>query len=200
MSPKPDVSEERTEQIMNAAEQVFKRKGLNQARMDDIAEETGLSKGTLYLYFKSKQELIISILERFFQATIAKFYARVDTDLSAVDAISQFTEAAIHDYSTMLHVLPITYEFFAMAFRNKIVQKAMTNYFDHFLETLTPIIQRGIDAGELRPVDADEVAIAIGAIYEGTVLLWIYDKTKVDIEQHIRSSIQLLLDGIQVKA
>ena len=68
MSPKPDVSDERKYQILNAAEQVFTKKGLDLARMDDIAEETGLSKGTLYLYFKSKDDLIIAILDRIFRA------------------------------------------------------------------------------------------------------------------------------------
>jgi AcrR family transcriptional regulator len=67
MSPRPDVSDERKDQILNAAERVFTRKGIDLARMDDIAEETGLSKGTLYLYFKSKGDLIIAILERIFQ-------------------------------------------------------------------------------------------------------------------------------------
>ncbi len=67
MSPKPDVSEERKGQIMSAAEEVFTKKGFDNARMDDIAEETGLSKGTLYLYYKSKDDLIIAILDRIFQ-------------------------------------------------------------------------------------------------------------------------------------
>ena len=67
MSPRPDVSDERKSQIINAAEGVFTKKGFDEARMDDIAEETGLSKGTLYLYFKSKDDLIIAILDRMFQ-------------------------------------------------------------------------------------------------------------------------------------
>ena len=54
MSPRPDVSKERKQQILDAAEDVFTRKGLDNARMDDIAKRTGLSKGSLYWYFKSK--------------------------------------------------------------------------------------------------------------------------------------------------
>jgi hypothetical protein len=49
-------------------------------------------------------------------------------------------------------------------------------------------------------VDAQEVAITAGAIYEGTVLLWVYENNLVDIERHIRSSIKLLLEGLQVPA
>jgi AcrR family transcriptional regulator len=198
--PRQDVSEERKSQILDAAEQVFTQKGLDLARMDDIAEETGLSKGTLYLYFKSKEDLIIAILDRIFQGVFKQLDARKDNELSATEAISQFTEEAIHDYKLMLRLMPVAYEFLALAFRNKTVQKALKQYFRHYMEVLVPIIQRGIDAGEFRPVDAQEVAIAAGAIYEGTILLWVYDKTLVDIDHHIRSSIKLLLEGIQVPA
>jgi AcrR family transcriptional regulator len=199
MSPKPDVSNERRNQILNAAEQVFIQKGLDQTRMDDIAEETGLGKGTLYLYFNSKDELIIAILDQIFQDVFKQLDARKDNKLSATEAITQFTEEAIHDYKMMLHIMPVAYEFLALAFRNRTVQKALKEYFHYFMSSLCPIIQRGIDSGEFRQVDAQEVAIAAGAIYEGTILLWVYDNNLVDIERHIRSSIRLLLEGIQAQ-
>ena len=59
------------------------------------------------------------------------------------------------------------------------------------------VVQRGIDSGEFRAVDAKQVAIATGAILEGTILLWVYDKSLVNPEQHIRTGIQLLLEGLQ---
>lgn len=198
MSPRPDVSDERKSQILNAAEGVFTKKGFDEARMDDIAEETGLSKGTLYLYFKSKEELIIAILDRIFQGVFKQLDARQNDELSATEAIHQFTEEAIRDYKRMLRLLPIAYEFLALAFRNKVVQKALRQYLRRFMDVLVPMIQRGIDSGEFRRVDPQEVAIAVGAIYEGTVLLWVYDSTLIDMERHIRSGIGLLLEGIQV--
>ena len=200
MSPRPDVSDERKYQILNAAEQVFTAKGLDQARMDDIAEETGLSKGTLYLYFKSKDELIIAILDRIFEGVFKQLEARKNNQLSATEAILQFTEEAIRDYKMMLHLMPVAYEFLALAFRNKTVRKALKQYFRHYMDVLVPIIQRGVDSGEFRPVDAQAVAIAAGAIYEGTVLLWAYDSDLVDFEKNIRTSIKLLLEGIQAPA
>jgi hypothetical protein len=78
------------------------------------------------------------------------------------------------------------------------VQKALKEYFRAYMDVLVPIIQRGIDSSEFRQVDAQEVAIAAGAIYEGTVLLWVYDNSLLNIEHHIRTSIKLLLEGIQV--
>jgi len=198
MSPRPDVSEERKDQIMNAAEEVFTQKGLDNARMDDIAEETGLSKGTLYLYFKSKDDLIAAILDRIFQREFRAF-GNVDlSTMSATDAIWLFTDTVIKDIKVILRLMPIAYEFLALAFRNKVVQKALKIYLNRYMDIFTPTIQRGIETGEFRQVDVKEVGIAIGAIVEGTLLLWIYDSSMVEPEKHIRSGMKLLLEGLLV--
>lgn len=199
MSPRPDVSEERKAQIINAAEEVFSQKGFSNARMDDIAEETGLSKGTLYLYYKSKDDLIIAILDRIFQREFRTFENLDLASMSATDAIWTFAETTSKDVKLMTHLLPITYEFMGLAFRNKLVQKAFKAYFNRFMDILIPIIQHGIDTGEFRPEDPKEIALAMGAVMEGTLLLWVYDSSLVEPEKHIRFGMKLLLEGVQAK-
>jgi len=199
MSPRPNVSDERKAQILNAAEGVFTKRGFNEARMDDIAEKTGLSKGTLYLYFKSKDDLIIAILERIFQREFRQLEDLQQDDSSASDAMLKLTDLITKEIVSMLRLIPIIYNFLALAFRNKYVQRALKDYINRYLNILIPIIQRGIDAGEFRSVDAREVAIAAGAIIEGTMLLWVYDKSIIDPERHIRSGMKLLLGGVQTR-
>src|SRR5574339_1067737 len=97
MSPRPDVSDERKNQIINAAEGVFTQKGFDQARMDDIAEETGLSKGTLYLYFKSKDDLIIAILDRMFQREVKQLENIDPNAMGATEAIWKMTDLVTKD-------------------------------------------------------------------------------------------------------
>jgi AcrR family transcriptional regulator len=197
MSPRPDVSNERKVQIINAAEGVFTRKGFDQARMDDIAEETGLSKGTLYLYFKSKDELIIAILDKIFQREFQAFKNIDLNSMTATEAFMLFTDTVMKDVKIILRLMPIAHEFLALAFRNKLVQNAFKIYLSHYMDVFIPIIQRGVDTGEFRQLDVQELAIASGAIIEGTLLLWVYDKSLVDPEKHIRSGMKLLLEGAQ---
>jgi AcrR family transcriptional regulator len=197
MSPRPDVSDERKSQILNAAEDVFTQKGFEEARMDDIAEETGLSKGTLYLYFKSKDDLIIAILDRMFQREFRQLENLDQETTSATEAIWKITDLLTKEILGLLRLVPIVYQFLALAFRNKYVQKALKKYINRYLDILVPIIQRGIDSGEFRQVDAREVAIAMGAMMEGTLLLWVYDKSIVEPEYHIHSGMKLLLEGVQ---
>ncbi|MGD8402420.1 MAG: TetR/AcrR family transcriptional regulator [Anaerolineales bacterium] len=197
MSPKPDVSEERKDQIMNAAEEVFSQKGFSDARMDDIADKTGLSKGTLYLYYKSKDDLIIAILDRIFQREFRAFENFDIASMSATGTIWNFVDTTTKDIRMMMRLLPITYEFMGLAFRNKFVQKTFKAYFNRYMDILIPIIQHGIDTGEFRPLDPKEIAIAMGAIMEGTLLLWVYDSSLVEPENHIRSGMKLLLEGVR---
>jgi len=197
MSPRPNVADERTSQIITAAEDVFTQKGFADARMDDIAEETGLSKGTLYNYFKSKDDLIIAILDRMFQLEFRHIENLDQEGMSAINAIWNITDLLIKDILGMIRLIPIVYQFLALAFRNKIVQKALKKYINRYLDVLTPIIQRGIDSGEIRQLDAREVAIAMGAMIEGTLLLWVYDKSLVNPEVHIHSGMKLLLEGVK---
>ena len=198
MSPKPNVSDERKTQIITAAEGVFTKKGFAEARMDDIADETGLSKGTLYLYFKSKDDLIIAILDRIFQREFKVFDEMDLSTISATEAINTFIDTVSKDIKIMLRLMPIAYEFLALAFRNKTVQKALKVYVNRYMDILVPIIEKGVASGEFKDVNPSEVAIAMGAILEGTILIWVYDKSLVKPEENIRSGITLLLEGVKV--
>jgi AcrR family transcriptional regulator len=200
MSPRPDVSELRKSQILNAAEEVLAQKGIDDARMDDIASETGLSKGTLYLYFKNKGDLVSAILDRIFERQLSEMETLGEDAASARQQLEKFAELTVKDISAMLRLMPVAYEFLALAFRNTAVQRALKAYMKRYMNILVPLVQRGIDSGEFRRVDAREVAVALGAVVEGTILLWVYDKSLVDTPHNIQAGIGFVLDGIQSSA
>jgi AcrR family transcriptional regulator len=197
MSPRPDVSDERKNQILDAASNVFTRLGFHKARMDDIVEESGLSKGALYWYYKSKDDLIFAIFDRMFEREFETLRQMQYAEGSATERLWAYIDLAIEDVNKMMRLMPIAYEFMALAFRKKFVQEAFTRYFHGYLDTLVPIIDQGIEAGEFRLVHAHDVALAAGAIVEGTILLWVYDKSAVDVPKHIRSGINFIIEGIK---
>ena len=197
MSPRPDVSEERRNQILEAAARVFAKSGFSKARMDDIAAESGLSKGALYWYFNSKDEIILAMLDRLFEREMADLHTLQKAGGTATESLLEYTEIAIVDMTHLLQLMPIAYEYLALAFRNEAVLSALKRYSRSYFELIIPIIQQDIDNGEFRQVDPQDVAIAVGAIFEGTALLWVYDSETIQIEKHIRSSILLLIDGIR---
>lgn len=197
MSPRPDVSVERKNQILDAAAAVFARSGFSGARMDDIAVEAGLSKGALYWYFNSKDEIILAMMDRLFEREFEDLEALQRSDGSATERMSEFTDFLIRDVSQFLELIPIAYEYLSLSFRDSTVQQTLRQYARSYLKLLVPLIQQGMDQGEFRKVDADEVAIAISAVVEGTILLWVYDSETIKIEKHIHSGINLLFNGLK---
>ncbi len=197
MSPRPDVSKKRKQQITEAATTVFSRLGFHKARIDDIAAEAGLSKGTLYLYFKSKDDIIASLLTKLFERELSKLYALQKDTRPSTERLLEYIEYSINDILKWQRFMPIMYEFLSRISRQSVVQKAFKTYFRSYMKMFTPIIQQGIDSGEFIAADAQEIAIAVGAIVEGTILLWVYDSEMVNLQHHVYSGVQLLLKGIK---
>jgi len=196
MAPRPDVSEKRKTEIVDAAARVFSRKGFSGARMDDIVKETGLSKGLLYWYFKGKDAIIVAIMRRMIGPTLKRAGDLATAKGSAVTRLLGFGEAAIKEVEIMQKVMPITFEFYSLAFRNRIVKKAFGEFFRVFIQSLRAIIEQGIADGEFRPVDPDAASKALMAIFEGTLLLWVFDSTMVD-PTNIRAAVELFIQGIE---
>src|SRR5690242_12501061 len=129
MSPRPDVSAERRDQILDAASKVFARLGFQRARMDDIADESSLSKGALYLYFKSKDDLIAAILRRIYDHELRALRA-AQTDTGS--ASQRLLALADHMTSQVRHLsilLPIWFDFYALAGRQRAVRQSLSGYF-----------------------------------------------------------------------
>jgi AcrR family transcriptional regulator len=198
MSPKPDISEERREQILEAAASVFSERGIHQARMDDVAAESGVSKGLLYWYFKSKDEIIVAIAERMFSREMDALSELAAQDGSALEQMREFVDLMVYDIERIRPLLPLLYEFFSMVMRKRATQEIMRTMIQQSFVDLKKIIQRGIDQEEFRQVDLHDTVVAIGAVIEGTYLIWAYDPELVDIEKHIRSGVELILNGFVI--
>ena len=94
MPPRPDVSAERRAQIIEAALACFKRKGFNNTTMDDIVTESGLSKGSLYWYFESKDELFTAALMSMFVNVGEETVVALEPDTTASDKLRALGRAA----------------------------------------------------------------------------------------------------------
>ncbi|HEU5329321.1 MAG: TetR/AcrR family transcriptional regulator [Thermomicrobiales bacterium] len=196
MSPRPDVSAERRDQILDAASKVFARFGLQRARMDDIADASNLSKGALYLYFKSKDDLIAAILRRLYEHELRALRAAHTDTGSASQQLLALAGHAVGQVQQLSILLPIWFEFYALAGRQRAVRQSLIGYFQEYRTLLAALIQRGCDQGEFRPVDAEQTAIAFIALLEGVTLLWAVAPETFDVAAQARSSVRLLLAGI----
>ncbi|NIM07542.1 MAG: hypothetical protein GTN65_18490, partial [Armatimonadetes bacterium] len=138
--------------------------------------------------------------DRIFDRELAHVRASLEAGGSAQEKLLLFSDFMIEELKGMQPLMPILLEFFSLAARKKHVMRRLNQYFRNYLEILTPVIQQGIEGGEFRPVKAESAAIAVGAILEGTILLWVYDPETVDFEEFIASNVRLLLSGLRREA
>lgn len=200
MSPRPDVSEERRAQILEAAIAVFARLGFQQSRMEDIAHQAGLSKGALYLYYKSKDAVIGALLKYFFTQEFRRLQSFVEAERQepVSEQIMLLTRQLTEAMKWMERLMPIAFEFYALAGRDKETRQFLQGYFKDFRETLARLIRRGIERGEFHAVDAEAFAVTLTALYEGMALLYFVDPQGLSWPAHIESAVCSLLDGIRV--
>lgn len=199
MSPRPDVSEERKNQILDAAMNVFARLGFHKARLDDIVAESGLSKGALYWYYKSKDAIIIALLERIFAGSMKDVQALVNAEGSVSERLMLLIRHAAAEIKQMTNILPVAYEFYAVAMRQKVVRQYLKEYYLQYRAPLAALIRQGVERGEFRQVDPEETAITITALIEGTTLLWMVDPQVTNWETQYTAGMRLLLEGLQAR-
>lgn len=197
MSPKQDVSEERKNQILDAAMNVFVKLGLNKARMDDIVSESGMSKGGVYWYFKSKDEIIFSVLERLIKREMKTYRMKSGDYDTATEKLYCLVELLEKDMRSLDPFIPAMYEVYAYGLRNKTVRKLFSTSMQEYIAIVMPIIEEGIQTGEFRPCDPYDAAITIGAIMEGTILLKGYTPEGVDLNKHIRIGMDFFINGLK---
>jgi AcrR family transcriptional regulator len=199
MSRRPDISEIRRNQILDAATTVFVRLGFQHARMDDIVEESGLSKGTLYWYFKSKEDIINAILRRLFTGELENLESLLEAEGTASERLIQLTNNRVTGLKHMSNLVPIIFEFYAVAVHQQWVQQFIGEYFKHFRELLEALIRQGVERGEFRPVNTTDAAISLTSMYEGLTIHWLMDPQTVQWDILSESSIPMLLDGLKVR-
>ena len=99
---KKDLTTE--ERILTAARQVFLSRGMDGARMQDIADEAGINKALLHYYFRSKDQLFERIFLEVANAFLPKVFAILDSDLTLFEKIERFCKEYISQVMTTPYV------------------------------------------------------------------------------------------------
>jgi len=78
------------QQILEGAQNVFLRMGFDAASMNDITREAGVSKGTIYVYFNSKEDLFVALCEHYRMTTFSQMVAKIDKGFSTRKELADF--------------------------------------------------------------------------------------------------------------
>lgn len=190
---RPNVSEERRQQILQAAARVFVNKGLEAARMEEIAQEAGLSVGGVYWYFKSKEAMIHALLQEMFDADLSGLRAVLTAEGPIQARLMDYARSAL---APAAEQSPLSNELYSLATRNEAARRHLLAYLGEYQRLLAELIQQGIDRGELRPVAPMTAALTLLAAYEGFTELAMLGMLTPEPEADLLAMLDLLLAGM----
>jgi len=184
--------------ILDAAIAVIAEKGFHNSRVSDIADRADVADGTVYLYFKSKEQILMAGLDSGFEA----FYRRAKEELaSTTDARAKLRILArlhlrlLNQNRNMAIVLQTELRQSAK-FLAEFSQRELKGYFDLIRE----IIREGQAAGSIRKEVPDKIAAAclFGALDE-LVTSWVLSTRDYDLAASADPVIDLLLGGMEAR-
>ena len=189
--------EQRRQDIIDAAEKVIFSKGLQQATMDEVAEAAELSKGTLYLYFKSKEELYLaigirgmSIMREMFEKAVQSNKNGLEKSFDIGNAYFRFYEKYPNYYHAINH-----FEIFESKYDDTNETVCLCKKEGHeSLEIFVNVLKEGIRDGSIRPdLDPEQAATIIWAQTSGVIQMV---ATKgPHLEKHHNVSIRDMIEG-----
>ena len=156
------------EKIVQAAITTFSKYGYDKTRMDDIAESANLGKGTLYLYFKSKEELFYAISEN----SIKELKEQLSKLFSKKEDLVHDAEKFYDQYRNLIHDSEkVSFEIIAESSRNPKLRKALYEQRMKVYDIVIDYLRRQIEKGFFRKdMDVNAIASGLVALYDGLTI------------------------------
>lgn len=164
------IRDERKEQILAAAVKVFARRGIVGTRMSMIAEEAGLSHGLLYHYFKSKDELFTTIIQRAMEEAFSALGEVSAIPGTPIEKLTTLTRVILDEENAAIFMLihqARTSEAAPAEVKRLIEMYSM----QAFIEQLLPLFKEGQEAGVVLPGDLPELISSYLTILSGLMVL-----------------------------
>jgi TetR/AcrR family fatty acid metabolism transcriptional regulator len=193
--PRPPVADKR-EAILKAATQVFAQRGFFNAQVADVAKAAGVAAGTVYLYFRSKDDLLVSLFERTMKDAIATGRAALAGATDPRDRLSRIARLHLERLGRDRDLAVV----FQVELRQstKFMERFSSSYLREYLGIIRDAIEAGQAAGMFRAdVSATTAAkILFGALDE-MATNWMLSRRRYSLEAEADAVIDLFLNGVR---
>jgi len=206
-TPRQRRKETRPQELLDAALELFVEKGFAATRSEEVAQRAGVSKGTLYLYYPSKQELFKAVIRHNLSNLIAE----------GQEVAAQFEGTSSELLTLLIGVWWERVGNTPAAGIHKVIIAEVRNFPDlaqfYTDEVIAPAdqlfsfaVQRGIDRGEFRPLPAHEVALALIApiiflaLHRHSFGCCPVHGAELDPAAVLRTQLDMVLRGLEVRS
>jgi TetR/AcrR family fatty acid metabolism transcriptional regulator len=168
---------DKRERILDAAVRVFAKKGFHATRVSEVAKAAGVADGTIYLYFQSKDELLVSLFEDRVEKLLAFMSEELPKEPTAKAKLRRVIELQLgllegeRDLAEVITVI--------LRQSTRLMREYAAPKFGAYLDAIARVVSEGQKAGELRDdVSPHLVARAIFGALDGITMTWALGKAE----------------------
>ena len=192
--PEPD----KHQQIIEAAVRIFARNGYYNSRVSDIAKEAGIASGTIYLYFKTKDEILVTL----FREKMAEFVATVRKAIAAEpDAVAKLRRLIglhfklLEDHSEMAEVVQVE-----LRQGQKFFRGASANEVSGYFDLISSVLEEGMAAGMFRSdLPVKTVRKVLFGAMDQMATSWVLGKRGYKLSETAEAVADIFLKGLATK-
>jgi len=167
--------------IIEAAAVVFSQKGFAGTVMAEIAARAGIGKGTIYEYFKSKEDLFFAVFEWYARKSSTSATVSISALSGSVsERLEALNESIMNSWGELRDVFSLVFEFWAASVSSQMRQKFKDEFrkaYEDYRRIVSSLIRDGIERGEFRfDIDPESVAAALVGTWDALLLqAWFED-------------------------
>jgi TetR/AcrR family transcriptional regulator len=183
--------------IAQAAKEVFAESGYQGATLEEIAQRAGMSKATIYIYYKNKDDLFLQVVEELVNSAMAITAQEATTARAPIEKLYAMVRSKMEFYEHER-------DFFRIYLNEKHGlevapkdphKRALREMYLQGIQTLAKVIQEGIDAGVLRPLDSRRLAFFLQEMMNTVHVHRIQGKAKTSVDEDVELLLDLFLHG-----
>lgn len=188
------MRDEKAESILNTAEKMFGRYGLQKTTLDEIARMARVAKATIYNYFGSKDRVYLEVLRREANEIVEKISSSVDQKSLPGDKLIAFARARFQYMRQAINILNLDRDGI-----EKVLPKAesiRSKLFKREVNIIRSILEEGVEKGVFCLNNVPLAASAIGHALKGFELNWLVQENEEQIEHHLDELMNIVFYGL----
>jgi TetR/AcrR family fatty acid metabolism transcriptional regulator len=186
---------EKYQRILDAAVKVFANQGYHQSTVSQIAREAGVADGTIYLYFKNKDDILVQFYEYKTKQVFKRFREAVDQADTAVEKLRNLIRVHLEAFQKDLH-MAIVYQVETRQHR-RLAEKPIKEMSKMYRDIISEVVELGQEEGTLRRnLYLGMVKRLINGAVDEVINAWVHTGCSYDLVSMTDPLVDLFISGI----
>ncbi|GAA0134356.1 fatty acid metabolism transcriptional regulator FadR [Paenibacillus sp. YSY-4.3] len=187
--------QEKFEMILDAAQKVIAENGFHGSQVSKIAKEAGVADGTIYLYFKKKEDILISLFEDRLGKLVERFNSSIKNTDTAEQALRKVCEIHFTELENNVDLAYVT----QIELRQSSIElrKAIGLSVKPYIQLIEHIVQKGINEKSFRPeLDPKLTRHLIFGAMDEVVTSWLISGRKYSLSAQVDKTVEFFLKAL----